>query len=178
MIKSRIIFILALMIVPVSICRAQDSTYSAFSRQNYYTDEQEGEVAVFVPESKSNMRITVDLAFEFGFLSRGQLVFPGHLVPCAFPLDRFHEGINEVTVSFYENEKWVDSRKVNVEIRKGVFNAVKVDRLTGTLVVDGLPFYPIGFYCNWPVTKSFLDEEVVKGFNLVSPYWKIDNKGH
>lgn len=40
----------------------------------------------------------------------------------------------------------------------------------GALLVDGLPFYPVGFYCYSPVDVMQLDSEVVKGFNFASPY--------
>jgi hypothetical protein len=63
-----------------------------------------------------------------------------------------------------------------VLVRPGKSNEVRCDLLTGTLVADGLPFFPVGFYCQWPVVPTLPEEEVVKGFNMMSPYWKIDNK--
>lgn len=175
---QRAIVILAFLISLSSVNGlSQDTSYAALARLDYYTAEDYAEIAVFAPESKKDMRITVDLAFEFEFLVRGHMAFPGHMMPVRFSLARFHEGDNEVTVSFYEDEKWVDSRKVNVVLKKGSRNEVKVDRLTGGLVTDGLPFIPVGFYCSWPLEPAFPEEEVVKGFNLISPYWKIDKKG-
>lgn len=175
MIKA-IPFFTAFLVFSTCLVLAQDTSYFAFSRLDYYTDEGSGEISVFAPESKKDMRITVDLAFEFDFLIRQHIAFPGHHFPVRFSLARFHEGNNEVTVSFYENEKWIDSRKVNVVVKKSVPGEVKADRLTGTLVVDGLPFIPVGFYCSWPLEPSFPEQEVVRGFNLLSPYWKIDKK--
>ncbi len=52
-------------------------------------------------------------------------------------------------------------------------NEVKTDRLTGGLIVNKLPFFPFGFYCYSPVYPSLPEEEVVKGFNMISPYQKI-----
>jgi hypothetical protein len=156
---------------------AQGSDYEAFSRLDYYTTETEGEIAIFVPESKQEMSITVDLAFEFEFLIKGAVAFPGHYIPVGYPMSRLHSGDNEITVSFYENEKWVDSRKVNVVLRESSPNEVKIDRLTGTMIADGLPFFPVGFYCGWPSSVTMPEEEAVRGFNLLSPYWSIDKKG-
>jgi hypothetical protein len=55
-------------------------------------------------------------------------------------------------------------------------NAVKIDQLTGTLIVGGLPFIPFGFYAYSPVQPTLPEEEVVRGFNMISPYQKIMDK--
>ena len=175
--KEKIVILSMVFAMAIGNIRGQDTAYAAFSRLDYYTNEVTGEIAVYVPVSKNSMYITVDLAFEFEFLVRQAMTFPGHTVPVAFPLERFHMGDNEVTVSFYENEKWVDSRKVNVRLLDGADSEVKVDRLSGTLVAGSLPFVPVGFYCSWPLYPEFPEQEVVNGFNLLSPYWKIDKKG-
>jgi len=52
-------------------------------------------------------------------------------------------------------------------------NEVKTDRLTGGLVVNKMQFFPFGFYCYSPVHPTLPEEEVVKGFNLISPYQRI-----
>jgi hypothetical protein len=52
-------------------------------------------------------------------------------------------------------------------------NEVKTDRLTGGLIVNKKQFFPFGFYCYSPVHKTLPEEEVVKGFNMISPYQKI-----
>jgi hypothetical protein len=52
-------------------------------------------------------------------------------------------------------------------------NEVKTDRLTGGLIVNRKIFVPFGFYCYSPVYPTLPEEEVVKGFNMISPYQKI-----
>ena len=52
-------------------------------------------------------------------------------------------------------------------------NEVKTDRLTGGLIVNKRQFFPFGFYCYSPVYPTLPEEEVVKGFNMISPYQKI-----
>ena len=52
-------------------------------------------------------------------------------------------------------------------------NEVKTDRLTGGLIVNRRQFFPFGFYCYSPVYPTLPEEEVVKGFNMISPYQKI-----
>lgn len=52
-------------------------------------------------------------------------------------------------------------------------NAVKINRLHNSLVVDEMPYFPLGFYCYPPVQETLAEEEVVRGFNMMSPYQKI-----
>ncbi len=101
---------------------------------------------------------------------------PGQLSIYEFPIDGFHEGSNELTVSYNENGKWVGSDKVIVEILAAQYNAVKIDRISGGLIVEGMPFIPFGFYNYSPVQPTLAEEEVVKGFNMMSPYQKIEGK--
>lgn len=166
-----------LLVTAVFRVNAQDEKYAAFSRQDYYTTEETGEIAAFAPASKKEMKVSIDLAFEFEFLVKGAVIFPGHYIPVGFPMSRLHIGDNEITVSFYEDDKWVDSRKVNVVLKEDASYAVKTDLLTGTMLSGGLPFFPVGFYSAWPMEAGQLEEETVKGFNLVSPYWAIDARG-
>ncbi|MCK5806167.1 MAG: hypothetical protein KAI66_25270, partial [Lentisphaeria bacterium] len=49
-------------------------------------------------------------------------------------------------------------------------NEVKIDHLGGGLIVNDLPFFPFGFYCYSPVQPTLAEEEVVRGFNMMSPY--------
>lgn len=175
---KRVIFLIHLFwIYQLGMSQFDPENYFSSSRYDYYTDEKTAQVLVYVPVNKSGMNITVDLVFEFNFLNRAVPVFPGHAIPVSFSLENFKPGNNEITVSYYEDEKWVDSRKVNLLVRSHKYNEVKRDLLTGTLIADGLPFYPVGFYCQWPVLPTLPEEEAVKGFNLMSPYWDIDKKG-
>jgi hypothetical protein len=52
-------------------------------------------------------------------------------------------------------------------------NEVKTDKLTGGLMVNQRIFFPFGFYCYSPVHPLLPEEEVVKGFNMISPYQNI-----
>jgi hypothetical protein len=52
-------------------------------------------------------------------------------------------------------------------------NEVKTDRLTGGLIVNKREFFPFGFYTYTPVHPTLPEEEVVKGFNMISPYQSI-----
>jgi len=166
-----------LLIIPFSGFSGPDtSAYYAASRLDYYTNEEVGEVMVFIPERLNGYKITIDLVFEHEFLNRGYVVLPGEVFPVPFSLKALREGQNEVTVSFYENDKWMDSRKVWVSVRPHSDNAVKIDLATGGLVVSGLPFLPFGFLYSFPVDQKLVDYEIAKGFNQISPNHQIEKK--
>jgi len=171
--RSFPIYILLLLITVLSFSK---DAYKAVSRYDYYTTEETIEIAVWVPASIADLSITVDIVYEFEHMLRGAHVLPGQLSIYEFPIDGFHPGKNELTVSYNEKGKWVGSDKVHIEILPDQYNAVKIDRVSGGLIVEGLPFIPFGFYNYSPVQPTLAEEEVVKGFNMMSPYQKIEGK--
>jgi hypothetical protein len=149
----------------------QDLTsYYASSRLDYYTNEETGEILVFVPDKIDGMKVTVDLVFEFEILNRGFAVFPSGVSTVPFSLEKLREGRNEITVSFNENDKWVDSRKIWVEKKSAKDNAVKIDRATGGLVVGGLQVFPFGFTSSFQGDMTISDPDFLKGFNEIGPF--------
>lgn len=172
--NAALIFIILLSIT--ANASPDTSAYYAASRLDYYTNEEAGEIMVFVPSGKKNDRITTDLVFEYQNLNKGYPVFSSGISTIPFPTKLLKEGKNEITVSFYENEKWVDSRKVWVEIRQPKDNAVKIDHATGGLVISGMPMLPVGFSSSFPVDLKMADYSAARGFNLVSPKHEIDKK--
>jgi hypothetical protein len=174
----KIISILSLLVILALPGKSQPdpSAYYGSSRLDYYTNEEEGEVLVYVPAEKKEHRIAIDIVFEYQILNRAYPVASSGVSTVPFPMKFMREGQNEITVSFYEDEKWVDSRKIFVTIRPHCNNAVKIDRATGGLFVDGLPVLPFGFYSYFPVEPGLLEEEAIKGFNMISPYQKIERK--
>ena len=70
----------------------------------------------------------------------------------------------------------LDRRDVTVTRLPQAPNEVKIDNVTGGMVVDGKPFIPVGFYC---YTNHTADDhpqprlaaaEAQRGFNMMSPY--------
>jgi hypothetical protein len=174
---SGVIILVVLLLHPLTGISGEG--YKAFNRLNYYSGEETGQMVVAVPEGKENMRLKVDLVLDYQFLNRNYPLPSTHgqyVVPYA--LDTIKSGTHELTVSFYEDDKWVSSAKVSLVKRPGKMNEVKVDRASGALIAYDESFFPVGFYCYWPVDPLLPEEEVVKGFNMVSPYWKIDKGGY
>jgi len=146
------------------------------TRYNYYTHEDSGMMMLRFPRSIRNRMIVLDL------LCRGEKVVDSIsikadervLVP--FPLDSLRFGMNEMSCCFSLPGERKDT--VIVEVMKWSLksNEVKIDYATGGLIVEGLPFFPFGFYCYSPVQPTLAEEEVVKGFNMMSPYQNIKKK--
>jgi hypothetical protein len=162
-----IVSILCILALP-GISQPDSAIYYASSRLDYYTNEEVGEVLVFVPENLKEHKITIDIVFEYERINRAYPVASLGISTVPFPMKLLREGANELTVSFYEDDKWVDSRKVWVTIKAHRDNAVKIDQATGGLSVAGMPLMPFGFFTNSPVPLTLLEEEVVKGFNLIT----------
>jgi hypothetical protein len=170
-------FISFLVVVHITAFSQVDpALYYAASRLDYYTNEEVGEILVSVPETKKEHKITTDIVFEYEPLNKNYPVSSSGVSTVPFPMKLLREGQNEITVSFYEDEKWVDSRKVWIAIRPHHENPVKIDRATGGLSVDGMPLMPFGFYAYFPVEPTLPEDEAINGFNMISPYQKVDRK--
>jgi len=173
MINRLLTIVILILITLASFSR---DAYKAIGRYDYYTTETSAEIVIWIPDAKSNLNVTVDIVFEFDHVFKGEVVKSGQLNFFEIPIERFHRGDNEVTVSYNENGKWVASDKVNILVLEDQYNAVKIDRVSCGLVVEGLPFFPFGFYAYSPVQPTLPEEEVVKGFNMMSPYQVVEGK--
>ena len=125
---KRYLIFLILILSCAFTAMAQDD-YKSNSRLSYYTDEDMVEVAVWIPASKQDLSVSVDIVFEFDFLVRRVDVRAGEMSIFELPVERFHPGNNELTVSYNEHGKWVGSDKILVEFLDAKANAVKIDRV-------------------------------------------------
>ncbi len=66
-------------------------------------------------------------------------------------------------------------KKVSIPRLPHKANAVKIDYQTNSLIAGDLPFFPMGFYCYSPVQPTLPEEEAVRGFNVMSPYQRIED---
>jgi hypothetical protein len=166
-----------LLIMSVGGIAQQDhSMYFAASRLDYYTNEEEGEIMVFAPESKKSLGITIDLVFEFQTLIKGYPVSSEGVTTVPVNMGLLREGQNEITVSFNENAKWVDSRKVFITVRPHRDNAIQIDRASGGLVAGGMPFIPCGIQTLFPVSPEMPEMLAEKGYNYTVPGFEISKK--
>ncbi len=145
-------------------------------RQDYYTTEKSAEILFYIKDSLQKPPLSGEIYREGKPLVRKDGLKKG-MNRLGFSLADFHGGKNllRCVVTDGAGNRVADT-SVILTILPDKPNEVKTDRLTGTLLVDGLPFIPFGFYTYSPVYPTLPEEEVVKGFNLMSPYQKIDRK--
>ena len=156
-------------------CQYIDSSFfKIISRQSFYSYEKNGEFLLHVPPVlvQKNLSINVKNGRDTLTTWNGKpgkeifrLPFSLNLSPSVYKIEAkiiitaspgviYHASTNLVILSYKSNE-------------------VKTDRLTGGLIVNKRQFFPFGFYCYSPVYPTLPEEEVVKGFNMMSPYQKI-----
>lgn len=146
------------------------SAWRTFFEQDYYTTESSANLVIVPPSNWENWPAKVSLKGEgFPIVEQVVQLQKEVLVPVSlFPV----ADSSVVQISIQIGAQTVSSEAV---IRKfpAKFNAVKINRRTGGLVVDELPYFPAGFYSYPPVQATLAEEEVVRGFNMMSPYQRI-----
>jgi hypothetical protein len=174
---------LFLFLLTISICQKiqsqtiDSSSFSIFSRLSFYTYEKNGEFLIHIPPALTGNHLSIiikvgkDTADSWnGIPARNILRVPFslNLVPSVYKV--------EATIKISAHMGLIYVAKTDLIVLQYKSNEVKTDRLTGGLIVNKLPFFPFGFYCYSPVYPTLPEEEVVKGFNMISPYQKISQE--
>ena len=168
------IFLLISILITAAYVPAQEAVVLS-SRMDYYTSETQGELLVYVPEILFNEGAALSAAHGFRYLIKDYPLRSGlTLVP--FDLSLLSEGRHRLICRISGADSNMDLLEVDVVKFRQKANEVKIDRATGGLIVEGRPYFPFGFYCYSPVQETLAEEEVVQGFNMMSPYQKIDRR--
>ena len=150
------------------------SVLSILPRQSFYSFEKKGEFLIIIPPAllKNQLSVSVKIGEEIVSTWNG---IPGKSIlrlPFSFNLQPSHYN-TEARITLKNSPGRIYLAKTDFIVLSYKSNEVKTDRLTGGLIVNRLPFFPFGFYCYSPVSLTLPEEEVVKGFNIMSPYQKI-----
>lgn len=148
-------------------------SWKLISRNSFYTTEKEAEILLHIPDDYLSTSFNIDLKID------GKSIFNEGLEPnqSIFPIPVSLQGLEKsnhiitATISGTDLNVLVKGELLSLEPKP---NSVKIDRLTGSLIINELPFFPFGFYCYSPLQPTLPEEEVVKGFNMMSPYQKIE----
>ncbi|HEX7493975.1 MAG TPA: hypothetical protein VF346_07135 [Bacteroidales bacterium] len=150
------------------------SSFKIYSRLSFYTFEKNSEFLLHIPPYLLNNQLTIDLKVNSEIvasfrkkpdMSLLRIPFVINLPPSAYKV--------EVTINVKSRPGVIYRAKTDLIILTYKSNEVKTDRFTGGLIVNNRQFFPFGFYCYSPVYPTLPEEEVVKGFNMISPYQKI-----
>ncbi|MBL3657039.1 carbohydrate binding domain-containing protein [Fulvivirga sediminis] len=152
-------------LVGINVIQAQ--SIEVFSRYNYYLPNNEMEVVAVFSENIEEHEYTMRLWRRDKPVNVNMLYADNRLeatlVEPSFPF-----GIETLRYSIMKGNDMLKEGTVDVVLRSEKQNAVQIDRLTGGLIADGMPFFPFGFYCV-PV-GDLPEREVVHGMNLIGPY--------
>jgi hypothetical protein len=150
------------------------SSFKIYSRLSFYTFEKKSEFLLHIPSVILNNQLSIELkvgsetvaSFKKNpDISLLRIPFLINLPPSAYKV--------EVTINVRSSPGKIYHAKTFLTILPYKSNEVKTDRFTGGLIVNNRQFFPFGFYCYSPVYPTLPEEEVVKGFNMISPYQKI-----
>lgn len=147
------------------------------TRLNYYTNESNADILVRL-NSQDNLRqdtLLCSFLFKNDLLMQNYPLKADIINQIPLPIENLPIGINKLSVIIKSTNI---KQTIPIIIKKLPHkkNIVKIDLFSGGLIVDDLPFFPFGFYCYSPLQPTLPEEEIVKGFNMISPYQQIEKK--
>lgn len=175
--KLSYIFSFLLIVGQLRIISGQpvDSTsFKLFTRLSFYSVEKNGEFLLHIPAALIYNHLSITINSGSDSITSWKGVPGGKILRIPFIINKKQ--------SFYNIEAsivsgWISGPKYSAKTILSILqykpNEVKTDRFTGGLIVNRKPFFPFGFYCYSPVNLKLPEEEIVKGFNMISPYQNI-----
>jgi hypothetical protein len=146
------------------------------SRFSFYSFEKYGEMLLYIPQELTGKELIINMNIGGNDTGSWKGVPDKGMLRLGFPIDlspgtyNFNAGI---TVKNPDGTVKKYTASANLVILAFKHNEAKLDRLTGGMVVNRKQFFPFGFFCYAPVHPSLPEEEIVKGFNMISPYQMI-----
>ena len=148
-------------------------SFRLYSRLSFHTFEKRAEMLLHIPQNLIYNYLTVTIKINNDTISSWKGVSGKRILRIPFDLN-FNPADYKITADIATwNKKIKYLAKSDLIILDYKSNEVKTDRLTGGLIVNKKPFFPFGFYCYSPVHHTLPEEEVVRGFNMMSPYQRI-----
>ena len=165
---KKLLFILTLCF---SIVASYAQEVKATWRLDYYMNETQGEFLVHLPDDASYSGSKLSLTSPTGKTYTMNLS-AGRTNSLIVPIDDLSDGSHVFTYSITTTGDVIKGNETLIR-RPYKFNATQLDRKTAGVISRGMPIIPFGFYCYSPVQSTIAEEEVVQGFNLLSPYQNI-----
>lgn len=161
------------MVAGSAIClKGQSGSFRMNSRLSFYSFENNYEMILLVPPTYRGISLNVVLKIGGRNVADWKGTSGRDPLRIAFNADLPPSGhLVTAEITGHGMAKKVVTAPLYILSHKT--NEVKSDRLTGSLIVGGRIFFPYGFYCYSPVQPTLPEEEVVKGFNMMSPYQKL-----
>ncbi len=138
-----------------------------FSKSNYYTSEKEATLVCVLPGISEASQYQIQLLDAKRHII-GICQFKDSILRIPVGVNRLILGVNRFSAKIYSQHRLLKDTIVDIIRLKPVDNEVKIDRETGGLIVNGLSFFPFGFYCG--TVGKIPDQEILNGFNFIGPY--------
>lgn len=178
MLHKTICFV-GLVMIMATTCFAQTTSpapvITAIAGRAPYTSEKSGEVLVTPSDKVTAKKLTVSVQYKGQDIVSDWPASPGVRAIIPFYLDAFAEGTNEITCRLDGDGQTIGTANVTLTKLPPKPNEVKIDHITNSLIVDGKPFLPVGFYCDEDY-GTLAEDESMYGFNMISPYWSQRTK--
>jgi len=137
--------------------------------RSFYSNETEAEVLIEPKPALTAGTLSVKLTRNGEEIAAGNFkVKPRIYVP--FAVTELPEGDSNITCEITRDGIQIAAAPVRMTRLTHKPNEVKIDYARRSLIVDGSPFFPFGFYTLFPVKDEMVHEERSHGFNVISPY--------
>ena len=134
-----------------------------------YTSETTADIIITPSAGLRGRTLTVTLTCNGAQVASERAVDCGVRNVVGLPLAPLPLGRSEVVCTLSADGRAVATARTTLVrvVPKG--NVVTIDAVSRGLTVDGLPYFPFGFYCHYPV-GSLPEQEVTQGFTHIAPY--------
>lgn len=153
---------------------ADSASFKLYSRLSFYSFEKNGEFLLHIPSNRLQNMLSVTITVGEKIIGswNGKPNRSILKIPVSFDVSPgVYKAVSMISISSGVKMEYMASTDLAILSYKS--NEVKTDRLTGGMIVNRRQFFPFGFYCYSPVPSSLPEEEIVKGFNMISPYQTI-----
>ncbi|MBC2605477.1 carbohydrate binding domain-containing protein [Pelagicoccus albus] len=159
--KSAIYFISLLLLTAFS-AKAENLS----SRYDYYLPDDTASLILKGSEIESESEWTFQAFHQGVLLTESTIIAADKEIP--LDISSLPMGTSKIEYAFSTDSNVITRGRVDIKRLPNKDHAVQIDRLTGGLIVEGLPFIPFGFYCV-PI-DDLPEREVTNGFNTIGPY--------
>ncbi len=148
--------------------------FRLLTRYSFYSYEKSGEFLLHVPSNLRQTHLSVTVLSGTDSLCSWKGIADNSVIRMQFALKESQSVYPAEAIISISGNRAIQYR-ILTNITKLLYkiNEVKTDRLTGAVIVNRKPQFPFGFYCYSPVSPTIQEEEIVRGFNMISPYQKI-----
>jgi hypothetical protein len=172
--KKLLLFFLIFATSDIFSQRVDSTSFRLYPRHSFYSFEKSAEFLLHVPDNMRYTEMSVELLIKDKIITSWKGKPGKNILSLKSILNQapsVNEVVSRIAVTGKPGLNYKSTTKLVVLQYKP--NEVKTDNLTGGVIVNKRVFFPFGFYCYSPVYPTLPEEEVVKGFNMISPYQKI-----